>query len=40
VRLGRASFNAVEVLEGLEAGDRIILSEMSRFDHLDRIRLR
>ena len=40
VRLGRASFNAVEVLEGLRAGDRIILSEMSQYDHVDRVRLR
>ena len=39
VRLGRSSFNAVEVLEGLEPGDRIILSDMSRWDHADRIRL-
>ncbi|MGH7729783.1 MAG: efflux RND transporter periplasmic adaptor subunit, partial [Candidatus Eiseniibacteriota bacterium] len=40
VRLGRASFNAVEVLGGLQAGDRIILSEMSRWDNVDRVRLR
>jgi HlyD family secretion protein len=40
VRLGRSSFNAVEVLEGLRAGDRIILSEMSRWDNVDRVRLR
>jgi HlyD family secretion protein len=40
VKLGRSSFNAVEVLEGLQAGDRIILSEMSRWDHVDRVRLR
>jgi HlyD family secretion protein len=39
VRLGRSSFNAVEVLEGLSAGDCIILSEMSRWDHVDRVRL-
>jgi multidrug efflux pump subunit AcrA (membrane-fusion protein) len=40
VRLGRASFDAVEVLAGLEAGDEVILSEMSRWDHMDRVRLR
>jgi RND family efflux transporter MFP subunit len=39
VRLGRSSFNAVEVLEGLKAGDRIILSEMSRWENVDRVRL-
>jgi len=40
VRLGRASFNAVEVLDGLKAGDRVVLSEMSRWDNVDRVRLR
>jgi HlyD family secretion protein len=40
VKLGRASFNAVEVLEGLKEGDRIILSDMSNWDHVDRVRLR
>lgn len=39
VRLGRSSFNAVEVLDGLKAGDRIILSEMSRWENVDRVRL-
>jgi multidrug efflux pump subunit AcrA (membrane-fusion protein) len=40
VRLGRASYDAVEVLDGLREGDRVILSEMSRWDHTDRVRLR
>jgi multidrug efflux pump subunit AcrA (membrane-fusion protein) len=40
VRLGRASFDAVEVLAGLREGDRVILSEMSRWDQTDRVRLR
>jgi HlyD family secretion protein len=40
VKLGRASFNAVEVLEGLREGDRVILSEMSNWDRADRVRLR
>jgi multidrug efflux pump subunit AcrA (membrane-fusion protein) len=40
VKLGRASFNAVEVLDGLKEGDRIILSDMSSWDHVDRVRLR
>ena len=30
VQLGRSSFDAVEVLGGLEEGDRVILSEMSQ----------
>ena len=40
VTLGRTSFDAVEVVTGLREGDRVILSEMSRFEHVDRVRLR
>lgn len=40
VRLGRASFDAVEILDGLREGDRVILSEMSRWSNVDRVRLR
>jgi len=40
VQIGRAAANAVEVESGLRAGDRIILSEMSRWDHVARVRLR
>ena len=40
VMLGRASFDAVEVVSGLREGDQVILSEMSRFEHVDRVRLR
>jgi len=39
VKLGRASVNAIEVLEGLKPGDRIILSDMSAQDQYSRIRL-
>lgn len=37
VRVGRASYNAVEILDGLVAGDRVILSDTSAFDRSDRI---
>jgi HlyD family secretion protein len=40
VRLGRVSFDAVEVLGGLAEGDRVILSDMSRWDETPRVRLR
>ena len=40
VRLGGASVKNVEILNGLEQGDRVILSDMSQWDHVDRIRLR
>ncbi len=40
VGLGRTSANAVEIVSGLQAGDRIILSDMSRFDAVDRVRIK
>jgi HlyD family secretion protein len=39
VKVGRASVNSIQVLEGLHAGDTVILSDMSRSDNTDRIRL-
>lgn len=39
VRLGRTSVNSVEILQGLREGDQVILSDMSRWDNVDRIRL-
>jgi HlyD family secretion protein len=39
VRLGRTSVNNVEILGGLAAGDRVIISDMSRWDGYDRVRL-
>jgi HlyD family secretion protein len=39
VRFGRSSVNAVEVVDGLAAGDRVILSDMSAWDGVDRLRL-
>jgi RND family efflux transporter MFP subunit len=39
VRLGRSSVNQIEILEGLAQGDRIILSDMSRWDDTDRVRI-
>lgn len=39
VRLGRASVNTIEVLEGLRVGDEVVLSDMSAYDAHNRIRL-
>jgi HlyD family secretion protein len=39
VKVGRASVNAIQVLEGLQPGDTVILSDMSREDSTDKIRL-
>ena len=40
VKLGRSSVNTIEVLDGLKVGDKVILSDMSQYDNVDRIRLR
>jgi HlyD family secretion protein len=39
VKVGRASVNNIQVLEGLKEGDTVILSDMSRYDSVDRVRL-
>ena len=40
VLLGRSSVNEIEVREGLQPGDVVILSDMSQWDGFDRVRLR
>jgi len=39
VQLGRSSVNTIEIVKGLEPGDRVILSDMSQWDAHDRIKL-
>jgi HlyD family secretion protein len=39
VKLGEASVNEVQIVRGLHVGDQVILSDMSRWDSFDRIRL-
>jgi HlyD family secretion protein len=39
VKVGRASVNSIQVIEGLRENDTVILSDMSRWDNTDRIRL-
>lgn len=39
VKVGRESVNSIQILEGLHEGDTVILSDMSRWDKTDRIRL-
>jgi HlyD family secretion protein len=39
VKLGRASVNTVQVLSGLEVGQRVVVSDTSAWDAFDRIRL-
>jgi len=40
VELRRASVNAVEIAKGLEAGDQVILSDMSAYDNVNRVELK
>jgi hypothetical protein len=40
VKLGRASVNSIEVLQGLEVGDSIIISDMSQWENVSRVRLK
>ncbi|SRR5579884_3910043 len=39
VKLGSLSVNSAEILSGLKEGDTVILSDMSRYDQYDRIKL-
>jgi hypothetical protein len=39
VKLGAGSVKSVEIVTGLKEGDRVILSDMSQWDQVDRIRL-
>jgi multidrug efflux pump subunit AcrA (membrane-fusion protein) len=40
VKLGRASVNTIEVVQGLNVGDKVIISDMSAYDSQNRVRLR
>lgn len=39
VKLGRSSVNTIEIVEGLQPGDQVILSDMSSYDEYQRVRL-
>jgi len=39
VTLGRASVSTIEIVQGLQPGDEVILSDMSRWDGFDKIKL-
>lgn len=40
VSLGRASVNTIEVINGLQEGESVILSDMTQWDSFDRVRIR
>ncbi len=39
VKLGRASVSTIEVQQGLQPGDSVIVSDMSRFDNVEKVRI-
>lgn len=39
VKLGRASVSTIEVQQGLQPGDKVIVSDMSRFDNVNKVRI-
>lgn len=39
VRIGRVSVQTVEIIDGLKAGDKVVLSDMTAWDSHDRLRL-
>src|SRR5512135_1129236 len=40
VQLGKSSVNLIQIVNGLNVGDKVILSDTSAFDQNDRVRLR
>jgi HlyD family secretion protein len=40
VKLGVASVNTIQVIDGLQPGDQVILSDMSQYDAFDRVQLK
>ena len=39
IKLGKSSVNTIEIKEGLQPGDQVILSDMSSYDQFDRVRI-
>jgi HlyD family secretion protein len=39
VKVGRTSVDAVQVLDGLKPGDKVILSDMSQYDAVNRVKI-
>jgi HlyD family secretion protein len=40
VKLGRSSVTTIEVVQGLKVGDRVITSDMSQWDNVERVKLK
>ena len=40
VKLGRTSVNAIQIVQGLNVGDKVIISDMSQWDDVERVKLK
>jgi len=40
VQVGRSSVNTIEVMRGLNVRDSVILSDMSQWDNVERVRIK
>jgi HlyD family secretion protein len=40
VKLGRSSVNTIQVVQGLKVGERVIISDMSQWDNVERVKLK
>src|SRR5215207_429531 len=40
VKLGRSSVNTIQVMQGLNVGDKVIISDMSQWDDVERVKLK
>ncbi len=40
VELGRSSVNTIEIIRGLEPGDRVVLSDMTQYANVNRVRIK
>ena len=40
VQLGQSSVNTIQIMQGLKVGDRVIISDMSQWDNVERVKLK
>jgi multidrug efflux pump subunit AcrA (membrane-fusion protein) len=40
VKLGRSSVNTIQIMQGLAVGDRVIISDMSQWDNVERVKIK
>jgi RND family efflux transporter MFP subunit len=40
VKLGRSSVNTIQIMQGLNVGDKVIVSDMSQWDNVERVKLK